>query len=96
MENVFSNNQIVRLRNGKFGCVDSFNNKPHLLVFYSFTSVLTRYNGYKHKTKSDYDIVEVYDGSSIENVTNIWKKSFAPEGLPLIWKEETEQTNEVE
>lgn len=91
MEQLLQNNQIVRLRNGKFGCVDSFNGKPHLLTFYSFTSVLGRYDGYKHKSKDDYDIVEVYDGSRIENVATIWKKSFTPEGLSLVWKEDTEK-----
>jgi hypothetical protein len=36
----------------------------------------------------NYDIVEIYDGSSITNADEVFKPKFTAEGLPLLWKEE--------
>lgn len=40
---------------------------------------------FKHKNP-DYDIIEVYDGSSIENVSDVFKKKFKAEGLEKVWE----------
>lgn len=80
-------NQIVKLRNGNFGAVASFNDKAFQIIFTAFTSPLRRYDENLKAKNNNYDIVEVYDGSSVENVTDVFKKSFNAEGLKLIWKE---------
>ena len=44
------NNQVVQLRNGIFGLVSSFNNKPLQLIFRSYTNPVSRYdNNFKNK-----------------------------------------------
>ena len=82
-----SNNQVVVLRNGKNGVVSSFNGMPFLLVFDSFTSQIGKYNDeLKHKN-NQYDIVKVFDGSSITDVKSVYRKSFNTDGLELLWEE---------
>lgn len=82
-----SNNQVVKLRNGKFGVVASFNNKPFQLIFAAYTNPTKRYDeNLKHKNH-EYDIVEVFNGSSIGEVTDVFKNSFKADGLELVWKE---------
>lgn len=82
-----SSNQVVKLRNGKFGVVASFNDKPFQLIFAAYTNPIKRYDeSLKHKNH-DYDIVEVFNGSSIENVTDVFKNSFNADGLESVWKE---------
>lgn len=79
-------NQIVELRRGNKGVVAGFNNQPFLLVFTGFTSALSRYNeDLKHKNR-DYDIVRVFDGSSLANVNDVFKARFSTEGLPVVWE----------
>lgn len=79
-------NQIVELRNGKFGVVACFNNKPFQLVFDSFTTPIGRYNEDLNNKNTNYDIVKVFDGSSVENVLDVFKKKFTSEGLELVWE----------
>ncbi len=80
------NNQVVKLRNGKFGVVASFNEKPFQIIFAAFTSPIKRYDeNLKHKNEN-YDIVEVFDGSPIEAVTNVFKNKFNADGLTSVWK----------
>jgi len=80
-------NQIVKLRNGNFGAVAAFNDKAFQIIFTAFTSPLRRYDENLKAKNNNYDIVEVYDGSTVENVTDVFKKSFNADGLKLIWKE---------
>lgn len=81
------NNNVVKLRNGLFGLVSSFNNKPLQVIFKSYTSTLDKYDeNLKHKN-SNYDIVEVYDGSTIDNPKKVFAKKFAAEQLECLWKE---------
>lgn len=82
------NNQIVLLRRGNIGCVDSFNNNPHTLIFNTFTILASNYSGTSHKKKTDYDIVAIYDGSAIENIADIFKKGYSVDNLTPIWKED--------
>jgi hypothetical protein len=79
-------NKIVELRNGKFGVVACFNEKPFQLVFDSFTTPIGRYNDELKNKNTNYDIVKVYDGSSVENVLNVFKKGFDTDGLELVWE----------
>lgn len=79
-------NKIVELRNGKFGVVACFNEKPFQLVFDSFTTPIGRYNDELKNKNANYDIVKIYDGSSVENVLNVFKKSFNADGLALVWE----------
>lgn len=81
-----NNNQVVRLRNGKFGVTASFNDKAFQLVFTAFTKPISQYDENLQTKNHDYDIVEVYDGSTLTNVKDVFKKSFNAEGLTTIWK----------
>ena len=83
-----SNNQVVKLRNGKFGVVASFNNKPFQLIFAAYTNPIKRYSENLEHKNHEYDIVEVFDGSKVENVTDVFKTSFNAEGLDSIWKKD--------
>jgi hypothetical protein len=58
-----------------------------VIIFTAFTSPLRRYDENLKAKNNNYDIVEVYDGSTVENVTDVFKKSFNADGLKLIWKE---------
>ena len=78
-------NQVVKLRNGKFGAVASFNGKPFQIVFTSFTTPTKRYDENFNNKNHEYDIVEIFDGSSIE-VASVFKASFNADGLNSIWK----------
>ena len=80
-------NQIVKLRNGSFGAVASFNDKAFQIIFTAFTSPIRKYDADLKAKNSNYDIVEVYDGTSLAEVTDVFKRSFNAEGLKLIWKE---------
>ena len=81
-------NQVVKLRNGKFGATAAFNDKVFQIVFTAFTSPIKRYDANLKNKNSNYDIVEVFDGSSLENVTDVFKASFNANGLNSIWKSE--------
>ena len=67
-------NQVVRLRNGKLGIVVCFNNTPSHIVFSSFTSPITKWDENLKHSNDDYDIVEVYDGSTLESPMDGFKK----------------------
>lgn len=79
-------NQIVELNNGLYGYVADFNGKPELLVFKSYTNPIKRYNENLENKNPAYNIDKVYDGYSIEDVTQIFRKSFSPNELPLVWE----------
>lgn len=80
-------NQVVQLRGGKYGVVACFNEKPFQLIFTSFTTPIARYDEkLKHKNNS-YDIVKVYDGSKLANVTSVFTSKFNAEGLDVVWEE---------
>lgn len=81
-------NQIVELSNGSFGYVASFNGKATLLVFKNYTNVLKRYNENLENSNPAYSINRVYDGSPIEDVSQIFNKSFATDGLEIVWERE--------
>ena len=80
-------NSVIKLRNGKCGVVMGFNNQPSLLVFDSFVCQMARYNGTKHKTKDDYDIVEVYEGKKVEKYSDVYRKKFDFSKLKCVYKE---------
>jgi hypothetical protein len=83
-----SKNQVVKLRNGRFGVTACFNDKPFQLIFTAYTTPINRYdNDLKHKN-SEYDIVEIFDGSSLEKVTDVFKRNFTTEGLESVWVRE--------
>ena len=52
----FSNNQIVMLRNGIYGAVASFNNKPFQIVFKSYTTPTSKYDeNFKTKLRKIFE-----------------------------------------
>lgn len=83
---VLGNNQVVELRNGIFGVVASFNNKPFQLIFKSYTNPISRYDENLKNKNSAYDIVRIYDGANIEKVTDVFGKKFTTDNLTLIWE----------
>ena len=80
------NNQIVELRNGLYGVVASFNDKPFQLIFRSYTNPISRYSEDLKNKNSQYDIVKIYDGTNIQNVTDVFKTKFNTDNLKLIWQ----------
>lgn len=80
------NNQIIELRNGIFGVVASFNNKPFQLIFNSYTNPISRYDNDLKNKNSAYDIMKVYNGESIERVTDVFSRKFNTNDLSLIWE----------
>lgn len=81
-----ANNQVIQLRNGKYGVVASFNDKPFQLVFDSFTTPIGRYNAELKNKNANYDIVKVLDGTSVENVLDVFKKKFNADDLTMVWE----------
>lgn len=79
-------NQIVELRNGLFGAVAAFNDKPFQIIFTAYTTPVKRYDENLKNKNSQYDIVRIYDGSSIEDITVVFKNKFTAEGLPVVWE----------
>jgi hypothetical protein len=79
-------NQVVLLRNGKYGATAAFNDKVFQIVFAAFTSPIKRYDEDLKNKNENYDIVEVFDGSTLEKVTDVFKNSFKADGLKSIWK----------
>lgn len=80
------NNQVIELRNGILGVVASFNNTPFQLIFKSYTNPISRYNAELKNKNSAYDIVKIYDGSTIEKVTDVFNNKFNTDKLNLIWE----------
>lgn len=79
-------NQVIQLRNGKYGVVACFNEKPFQLVFDSFTTPIGRYNEELKNKNTNYDIVKVFDGTPIENVLDVFKKKFNADNLEVVWE----------
>lgn len=79
-------NQIVKLRNGKFGATAIFNDKVFQIIFATFTTPIKRYDENLKTKNENYDIVEVFDGSTLEKVTDVFKTSFNANGLKSVWK----------
>ena len=78
---------IVVLRNGNVGAVSSFNGQAYLIVFASFVVQMSKYNEQLKHKNAQYDIVKIHDGSSIEDVKDIFKKKFSYDNLNVIWSE---------
>ena len=83
----FSNNQIVMLRNGIYGAVASFNNKPFQIVFKSYTTPTSKYDGNFKTKNSNYDVVKIFDGSKIEDIRVLFSSKFNSDNLEIIWEE---------
>ena len=83
----FQNNNVIVLRNGAIGYVASFNGKPSMLIFKNYTNTVGVYNSYLKKGgNSNYDVMSIYDGSSVEDTKAIYKKSFNVDELPKVWE----------
>lgn len=79
-------NNVVVLRNGLVGAVGCFNGKPAWLIFKSYINPIEKYNEeLKHKN-ANYDVMAVYDGSPIENVSVLFKSKYDVSTLDLIWE----------
>lgn len=80
-------NQVVKCVNGMFGLVVCFNGKPSHIVFTSFTNPIGKWNDKLEHKCANYSIVEVYDGSSLEDPLDAFKKrTHIEETLPLVYK----------
>lgn len=79
-------NQVIQLRNGIYGVVASFNNKPFQIIFRSYTNPISRYDENLKNKNEQYDIVKIFDGSNIENVSQVFGAKFNPNNLTLIWE----------
>lgn len=80
-------NTIVKLRNGIVGLVVFFNNQPAYIILPKFIKRMSQYDSeLKYKTNHDYDIVEIYDGSSLEDVSLAFRSRFNLDSFPLIAK----------
>ena len=83
----FQNNNVIVLRNGAIGYVASFNGKPSMLIFKNYTNTVGVYNSdLKKGGNSNYDVMSIYDGSSVEDTKAIYKKSFNVNELPKVWE----------
>ena len=83
----FQNNNVIVLRNGAIGYVASFNGKPSMLIFKNYTNTVGVYNiDLKKGGNSNYDVMSIYDGSSVEDTKAIYKKSFNVDELPKVWE----------
>ena len=83
----FQNNNVIVLRNGAIGYVASFNGKPSMLIFKNYTNTVGVYNSdLKKGGNSKYDVMSIYDGSSVEDTKAIYKKSFNVDELPKVWE----------
>lgn len=82
----FGKNQVIELRNGLYGVVATFNDKPFQLIFKSYTNPISRYDNDLRNKNSVYDVIRIYDGSTLENVTDVFSKKFVTDNLPLIWE----------
>ena len=83
----FQNNNVIVLRNGAIGYVASFNGKPSMLIFKNYTNTVGVYNSdLKKGGNSNYDVMSIYDGSSVEDTKAIYKKSFNVDELPKVWE----------
>lgn len=80
------NDQIVVLRNGLIGVVGSFNNKPAWVIFKAYINTINKYNELLEHKNHNYDIVEIYDGSNVVNVNEIFTKSFNISSCKKIWE----------
>ena len=79
-------NNVVVLRNGLVGAVGCFNDKPAWLIFKSYINPIEKYNEeLKHKN-TNYDVMAVYDGSPIENVSVLFKSKYDVSTLDIIWE----------
>jgi hypothetical protein len=82
-----NNNQVVKIANGMFGVVVSFNNKPSHIVFTSFTNPIEKWDSNLEHKSANYSIVEVYDGSTLASPLDAFKKcTKVEETLPLLYK----------
>ena len=83
----FQNNNVIVLRNGAIGYVASFNGKPSMLIFKNYTNTVGVYiRDLQTGGKSNYDVMSIYDGSSVEDTKTIYKKSFNVDELPKVWE----------
>ena len=80
------NNQIVELRNGTYGVVTSFNDVPEMLIFKAYSNPLSHYSEDLKKKNELYDIMKIYDGSSVPNMKTVFSNKFTAKDLPLVWE----------
>ena len=83
---VLTSGNIVVLRNGLVGAVGCFNGKPSWLIFKSYINTLSKYNDELRHKNTQYDVMRVYDGSTVDNVDNVFKGSFSTDGMEIIWE----------
>lgn len=82
-------NQIVKLQNGTVGVVTCFNGTPEFIIFKAYCNPIKgRYNDKLENKNHNYDIVAIYDGSSVTDVKTVFKNNFNVDELPVVWVRE--------
>jgi hypothetical protein len=79
-------NQIVQNQRGDIGYVAGFNNKPVVVMFQAFPMTVSRFNENLENKNPNYSIIKIWDGSTLENETDIYKKKFDLSTLPVVWE----------
>lgn len=83
-------NHIVLMRNGHVATVEFWNKKPARFMTRAYNkkaSTFTEDMTYSSRMPTDdYDIMKVFDGSSITNVDNVFSTRFDVNQLPVVWE----------
>lgn len=79
--------QVVKLRNGNVGIVVCFGDKPSHIIMNNFTNPINKWDENLENKNHNYDIVEVYDGSKLEDPLDGFKKKKVAE-LDVLYKRE--------
>ena len=79
--------QVVKLRNGNVGIVVCFGDKPSHIIMNNFTNPIGKWDENLESKNHNYDIVEVYDGSKLEDPLDGFKKKKVAE-LDVLYKRE--------
>lgn len=74
--NELKDSHIVVNKNGNVGIVVSFNGKSEYIVFKTFITPIKNYNDDMTHKNDNYTIVDVYDGSGVENAKEVFLARF--------------------
>lgn len=83
-------NQVVKLRNNNLGIVTCFGDKPSHIIFKAFTNPINKWDKNLEQKNHNYDIVEVYDGSKLEDPLDGFKVRKVAE-LDVLYKREEDE-----
>ena len=79
-------NQVVQNNRGDIGYIAAFNGVPALVVYERYTAQPSHFNENLEHKNPNYSIVKVWDGSTLEKPSVIYRKKFDLSTLPVIWE----------